>query len=54
MEKVQVQAMIAEELDKMTLKEVDEMKYREVADKGELKDELYRKIKTRNGRSILV
>jgi hypothetical protein len=38
----------------MTLKEKDEMKNREAVDKGALKDELYRKNKARNGRSILV
>ena len=54
MENVQAQAITAEELDKMALKEVDEMKDREAAAKGELKDELYRKNKARNGRSILV
>lgn len=38
----------------MTLKEVAEMKDREAVVKGELKDELYRKNKARNGGSILV
>lgn len=38
----------------MRLKETDVMKNREVVDKGALKDELYRKNKAWNGRSILV
>ena len=38
----------------MTLIEVAEMKDREAVVKGELKDELYRKNKAGNGRSILV
>lgn len=54
MKKVQAQAITAEEVDKKTLKEVDGMKEMEAAVKGELKDELYRKNKARNGRSILV
>ena len=52
--KVQIQAIADEEFDKMTLKETDEMKDKEAATKGELKDELYRKNKARDGRSILV
>ena len=38
----------------MMQKEVDETKSSEIAEKGEAKDELYRKNQARNGRSILV
>ena len=38
----------------MTINEADDMKNKEATGKGELKDELYRKNKAGNGRSILV